>query len=155
MSKDVTREKHLDRSEFSREQQHRFFKNPDYLVSRKKLGSNVIIYTVLRPLTLLILIFSFYIFWNGHNEPGGGFVAGLMTAACIVLLYVNIGANFIRKSLTFDFKYLIAIGLSFSMYDGLGAVIFGYPYLTQTFGHLDFFFLNDIIAIEKCKHRYY
>jgi multisubunit Na+/H+ antiporter MnhB subunit len=144
MSNDMKHEKHPeDKSEFTEEQQYKF-SNPDYIQSRKKLGSSIIIYTVLRPLTFFILIFAFYVFWNGHNAPGGGFIAGLMTAACIVLLYVNYGSDFIRKNLSFDSKYLIAIGLSCSMYDGLGAVVFGYPFLTQAFGHINFPFLESI-----------
>ena len=89
-------------------------------------------------------MFSFYLLWNGHNAPGGGFVAGLMTAAGIVLLYVNYGSNLIRNNLPFDFKYLVAIGLWCSMSCGLGAILFGYPYLTQTFGYMYFPILGEI-----------
>ena len=137
-------EKYPDKSEFTKGQQHRLFINPDHILSRKKLGSNIIIHTLLRPLTFIISIFAFYLFWNGHNAPGGGFIAGLMTAACIVLLYVNHGSSFIRNKLTFDFKYLVAIGLSCSMLCGLGALVFGYPYLTQSFGYVRFPLLGEI-----------
>ena len=144
MSIGFEHEKSLDKSEFTQEQQYRLFSNPEYILSRKKLGSDIIIHTVLRPLTFFISIFAFYLFWNGHNAPGGGFIAGLMTAACIVLLYVNHGSSFIRDKLTFDFKYLVAIGLSFSMSCGLGALVFGYPYLTQTFSHMRLPLLGDV-----------
>jgi len=140
----IGREKYPDKSEFTQGQQHRLFINPDYILSRKKLGSNIIIHTVLRPLTFIISIFAFYLFWKGHNAPGGGFVAGLMTAACVVLLYVNHGSSFIRKQLTFDFKYLVAIGLSCSMSCGLVALVFGYPYLTHAFSHIRFPLLGEV-----------
>ncbi|MCL2010561.1 MAG: DUF4040 domain-containing protein, partial [Synergistaceae bacterium] len=111
---------------------------------RKMQGSGVVINTVLRPLTFFILMFSFYLLWNGHNAPGGGFIAGLMTAAGIVLLYVNHGSDFIRKNLPFDFKYLVGLGLACSMSCGLGALLFGYPFLTQTFGRVHFPHLGEI-----------
>ena len=60
-------------------------------------------------------------------------MAGLMTAACVVLLYITRGSSFLRNELTYDFKYLVAIGLSCSMFCGLGALVFGYPFLTQVF----------------------
>ena len=135
--------RHHDKSEFTEEQQHKL-DDPDYIRYRKRLSSNLVIHTVLRPLTFFIFMFSFYLLWNGHNAPGGGFIAGLMTAAGIVLLYVNYGSGFILRNLPFDFKYLVAIGLWCSMSCGLGALIFGYPYLTQTFGHMYFPFLGEI-----------
>jgi len=137
-------EKYPDKSEFTQEQQHRLFINPDHILSRKKLGSNVIIHTLIRPLTFMISIFAFYLFWNGHNAPGGGFIAGLMTAACIVLLYVTHGSGFVRNKMTFDFKYLVAIGLSISMSCGLAALLFDYPYLTQTFTYINLPLLGNI-----------
>jgi len=137
------REEHPDRSEFTQEQRRRL-SDSGYIRSRKKLGSDIVIHTVLRPLTFSILIFAFYLFWNGHNSPGGGFVAGLMTAACIVLLYVTYGSGLIRNTLSFDFKYLVAIGLSLSMLCGLGALVFDYPFLTQTFGHVSFPLLGNV-----------
>ena len=142
MSGNIEQEKYPD-SEFTQEQQHRLNDNQDSIQSRKKLSSNIIINTVIRPLVIFISIFSFYLLWTGHNAPGGGFVAGLMTAACIVLLYVTRGSSFIRRELTFDFKYLVAIGLSCSMFCSLGAVVFGYPFLTQVFGHMYIPLLGD------------
>jgi len=132
-----------EKSEFTQEQRRRLI-DPDHIRRRKKLGSDIVIHTVLRPLTLSIFIFAFYLFRSGHNSPGGGFIAGLMTAASIVLLSVNHGSDLIRNRLTFDFKYIVAIGLSCSMLCGLGALMFGYPFLTQTFGHVSFPLLGNI-----------
>jgi monovalent cation:proton antiporter len=134
----------LPESEFTEEQQHRLFYNPDYILHHKKLSNNIIIHTVIRPLVFFIAIFAFYLLWSGHNAPGGGFVAGLMVAAGIVLLYVIRGSSFIQKEITFDFKYLVAIGLLCCISCGLGAFIFGYPFLTQAFGHMRFPILGNV-----------
>jgi multicomponent K+:H+ antiporter subunit A len=39
----------------------------------------------------LALVVSAYIFWRGHNLPGGGFIAGLITAVALVLQYMALG----------------------------------------------------------------
>ena len=42
----------------------------------------------MRLITLIIFAFSFYLFLAGHNNPGGGFIGGLMTASAILVLYL-------------------------------------------------------------------
>jgi multisubunit Na+/H+ antiporter MnhB subunit len=42
------------------------------------------------PVTLL---FAVYLLLRGHNEPGGGFIAGLVTAAAIVLQALAFGVQ--------------------------------------------------------------
>ncbi len=107
-------------------------------------GNSLILNTVVRWVVYVILIFAFYLFWNGHNSPGGGFIAGLMTAGVVVLLYVSYGSQFIRTTLRFDFKYLIGIGLSISLLCGIGAMVFGYPFLTHTFGEFHIPLLGQV-----------
>ena len=103
--------------------------------------NHVVLNSIVGAVAYIILIFALYLFWTGHNAPGGGFIAGLMTAAVVVLLYVSFGSAFIKNTLKFDFKYLIAIGLSLSLGCGIGGIFFGEPFLTHTFieVHSDFF----------------
>lgn len=95
--------------------------------------NQIVLNTVVGAVAYVILIFALYLFWTGHNAPGGGFIAGLMTSAVVVLLYVSYGSAFIKNILKFDFKYLIAIGLSISLGCGIGGIIVGEPFLTHTF----------------------
>ena len=44
-----------------------------------------------RVLLPIALVVSVYIYWRGHNQPGGGFIAGLMTAVALVLQYMAMG----------------------------------------------------------------
>lgn len=112
-------------------------------VARVK-DNSVILDTVVGWVVYIILIFAIYLFWTGHNAPGGGFIAGLMTAAVVVLMYVAFGSKFIRNTMKFDFKYLIAVGLTFSLGCGLGGLLFGDPFLTHTFGEFHLGALGDI-----------
>lgn len=107
-------------------------------------GNSIILNTVVRWIVFVILIFAFYLFWNGHNAPGGGFIAGLMTAAVVVFLYVSYGSPFLKISMRFDSKYLLGIGLSISLLCGMGAMVFGYPFLTHTFGEFHIPLLGEL-----------
>ena len=95
-------------------------------MSRKRLNNLIMTYVATR-MVYLVLIFSLYLFFAGHNAPGGGFIAGLMTAAAIVLVYVTFGSNFLQSQLYYDFRILMGIGC------GMGGVLFGLPFLTHTF----------------------
>ena len=47
----------------------------------------------------LMLIFSFFLFLRGHNEPGGGFVGGLVAAAAYALYLIANGVDEAKKLL--------------------------------------------------------
>ncbi|WP_281859817.1 monovalent cation/H+ antiporter subunit A, partial [Litoreibacter halocynthiae] len=48
----------------------------------------VVLTRVIMPVVLLV---GFYIFWRGHNEPGGGFIAGLIVSIGVVMQYMASG----------------------------------------------------------------
>lgn len=90
----------------------------------------------LLPLALAV---SAYIFWRGHNLPGGGFIAGLVTAAALVLQYMALGQGRADAALggaTGElFTRWIAAGLGIAACTGAGAFLFGRPFLTSAFAH--------------------
>ena len=70
----------------------------------KRLKSNnMMIQTITRIVTLIILAFSIYLFLAGHNNPGGGFIGGLMTASAILLLYLTFDMKKIKKEIPISF----------------------------------------------------
>ena len=81
----------------------------------------------LLPLALLI---SAYIFLRGHNLPGGGFIAGLITAVAIIQQYIAHGAAWIKPRLKLDYQWLIAGGILIATCTGLGSLLFDHPFLT-------------------------
>ncbi len=107
-------------------------------------GNSLILHTSITYLVYIILLLAFFLFWHGHNAPGGGFIAGLISAAAIILLYLTFGSQWLHTTLTFDFKYLVAIGLSISLACGLAAVLLGKPFLTHTFTVLSISVLGEI-----------
>ncbi|WP_028309816.1 Na(+)/H(+) antiporter subunit B [Desulfitibacter alkalitolerans] len=103
-----------------------------------KMINNVILQTIAQRALYLILAFSIFLFFAGHNMPGGGFIAGLMSAAAIVLMYVAFGSKFITQNMNYDFKIMIAVGLLIAVLSGMGGMVFGYPFLTQFFEYYTF-----------------
>jgi multicomponent K+:H+ antiporter subunit A len=106
---------------------------------------------ILLPLALLVAVF---ILLRGHNQPGGGFIAGLITSVALIVQYLANGAQWTHQCMAsapspqmgeganaepkpvYDSHPLIAWGLAVAAFTGLGSWLFGYPYLTSTYGHL-------------------
>ncbi|MBF7054011.1 monovalent cation/H+ antiporter subunit A [Halomonas sp. KAO] len=86
----------------------------------------------LLPLALLV---SAFIFLRGHNEPGGGFIAGLVTAVALILLYMARGVEWSQERLDFPYQPVAVAGVGIATLTGLGSWLFGYPFLTSSFGY--------------------
>lgn len=91
---------------------------------------SVILATASRYLLPLMLIFSFFLLLRGHNEPGGGFVGGLMAAAAYSLYLVANGVEEAKKLLRTDMLNLIALGLFFAIVSGFISVAYGQNFMT-------------------------
>ncbi|WP_079476876.1 Na(+)/H(+) antiporter subunit B [Marinococcus halophilus] len=106
--------------------------------------NDVILQTVTKFISFLIFLFAIYIFFNGHQEPGGGFAGGLMTSAALVLLLLAFDMDTIRRAMPIDYKTMIAIGLVFGVGTGVGSFFFSTPFLSQTFGYFHFPVLGEL-----------
>ncbi len=106
---------------------------------------SLILNRIARVVVHIILLFSIFMLFKGHNEPGGGFIAGLMAAVAIVLIYITYDLKTVKKLMPVSYPAMIALGLFFAAGTGLGGVMLGYPFLTQTF---DYFHIPLIGEIE-------
>jgi multicomponent K+:H+ antiporter subunit A len=96
----------------------------------------LIMATFSRLLLPLALLVSVYIFLRGHNLPGGGFIAGLVTAIALILQYLTNGVVWTKKRLPAAQTHpLITWGLLVALLTGVGSWLFGRPFLTSAFGH--------------------
>lgn len=100
-------------------------------------NDNLILQTVAKIALFIVVAFSFFLFFAGHNNPGGGFIAGLMTAAALVLVYLSFGRKILRDAIPFDFKIMAAVGLVLGVGYGFIPMIFGDGFLTQYFNYYD------------------
>ena len=107
---------------------------PDLLVlgTPDRLLMPSVLSHLLFPLALAV---SAYLFLRGHNQPGGGFIAGLVLALPLLLQYVIQGSRYVESRLGFDYARCIGIGLVFAVATGVGAMLWGYPFLTS--GHAE------------------
>ncbi|MFJ4292135.1 monovalent cation/H+ antiporter subunit A [Cupriavidus sp. NPDC089707] len=94
------------------------------------------------PLTLLVAVF---ILLRGHNLPGGGFIAALITSVALLLQYVASGVRWTEARIAPDYRAIAGAGILLAGLTGLGSLAFGYPFLTTAFGH---FHLPGIGEIE-------
>ena len=66
--------------------------------------TSLILQTTARYLLPLLLLFSVFLFGRGDNEPGGGFVAGLVAAAPFALCSIAFGAPAARRVVMREYR---------------------------------------------------
>ena len=88
-----------------------------------RVGSSVIL-----PFALLL---SLYLLWRGHNEPGGGFIGGLIAAAGYASYALPRGYTALRQVLPVDSLQLLALGLGAALMSGLAGLMADHAYLTH------------------------
>jgi multicomponent K+:H+ antiporter subunit A len=92
------------------------------------------------------LIVAAHFFLRGHNEPGGGFVAGLVVAVAFLMQYLDAGTVWVDTRARLRPKRGIGTGLLVATLTGLGAVALGYPFLTTHTAHLTLPLIGDVHA---------
>jgi multicomponent K+:H+ antiporter subunit A len=95
----------------------------------------------LLPLALLV---SFYIFLRGHNMPGGGFIAGLITAVALIQQYIAHGVDWVKPRIKVDYQILIALGILIATLTGIGSWFFDRPFMTTWFDYFDVPLIGEI-----------
>ncbi|MEM7797826.1 MAG: Na+/H+ antiporter subunit B [Chloroflexota bacterium] len=91
--------------------------------------SSLILKTATRYLVPTILMFSIFIFLRGHNEPGGGFIGGLLASSAFVLYIFAFSIQDARALLRVNPLSLIGAGLSLAM----GSTLFAPIFFQETF----------------------
>lgn len=108
--------------------------------------STVIARTASRLSVPLILVTAVALLLQGHNLPGGGFIAGVLTVSAFALVYVVHGLGALQAFLGASgegslfghgpvewYRLALALGLALATAAGLAPILFGEPFLTQTF----------------------
>lgn len=88
-----------------------------------------------KNLYALILIASIWVLFRGHNEPGGGFIGGLLAVSATVLLAIAENPAAAERRLPGrNALRLAAIGVALSLASGFPALLRGGAYLTHLWG---------------------
>ncbi len=92
---------------------------------------NTLIFRTVAPfLSALMLVFSVFVLLRGHNEPGGGFIGGLIAASAPATQGIAQGVAAVRRALKADPLTIAAVGLLLSALAGLLPFLFYLPFMT-------------------------
>lgn len=101
--------------------------------------------TVLVQLLLPIAItFAVYLFMRGHNEPGGGFVAGLVVAIAFLMQYIVSTTRWVESRVDLAPPKWIAGGLLLALLTGAGSWALGYPFMTTHTAHVTLPWIGEV-----------
>lgn len=92
--------------------------------------TSLILSTATRYMLPLLLLFSVFLLLRGHNEPGGGFVGGLVAAAAFALYAIAYDVKTARHLLGVDPRTLIGLGLLTALGSGVASLTTGRPFMT-------------------------
>lgn len=98
----------------------------------------------LRFLLPVMGVIAVYFFMRGHNLPGGGFVAGLIFATSLIVQYMVAGTDWVESHLRLRPHRWIGWGLVTACATGIGAWLFGYPFLTSHTAHVTLPLLGEL-----------
>ena len=91
---------------------------------------------VMQWLFPVIVVVAFYLLVRGHDLPGGGFAAGITMSTALVLQYMALGTRQFEVRLRIRPLLWMGVGLLLAAATGLGAIAFGYPFLTTWFRYV-------------------
>jgi multicomponent Na+:H+ antiporter subunit B len=99
---------------------------------------NTVIFRTLAPLLVIImLVFSVYICLRGHNEPGGGFIGGLIAASALAVLGMAQGPEAARRAIGIEPLAFAGFGVVIATLSGLASIFAGNPFMTSIWAYLD------------------
>jgi len=99
---------------------------------------NTIIFRTAAPLIVAtMLVFSVYVCLRGHNEPGGGFIGGLIAAASIAVYGMASGVPVVRRALRVDPMAIAGFGVVLAALSGLLSLFTGSPFLTSIWAYVE------------------
>jgi len=96
-------------------------------------GMMVVVTRMMMPVALMV---AAYIFFRGHNLPGGGFIAGLIAAIAVIMQYMASGFGWATERQRMPYHGIIGSGVLIAAATGLGAWFNGQPFLTSAFGYV-------------------
>ncbi|AYM04786.1 MULTISPECIES: Na(+)/H(+) antiporter subunit B [Agrobacterium] len=92
--------------------------------------NTLILRTVTPVVTSLMVLFSIFVLLRGHNEPGGGFIGGLIAVSALAIYGIAYGVTAVRRAIMFHPLSIAGAGLLLSMLSGLVSMAAGVPFMT-------------------------
>lgn len=96
--------------------------------------SSIILRAATRYLFPIILLFSIFLLLRGHDEPGGGFIGGLLGATAFALFAIAHDVGSSRRMLRVELHALMGVGLLFAAGAGVFGLLTDQPYFSAMWG---------------------
>ncbi|MGJ3262770.1 MAG: MnhB domain-containing protein [Salinarimonas sp.] len=97
---------------------------------------SLILTAVARIFFAIMLAGSVWVLLRGHNEPGGGFIGGLVGAAGFATLALAVGVEAARRTLVVHPVVLMGLGLALAFASGVPGILTDASFLTHQWGTL-------------------
>ena len=97
---------------------------------------SLILSAVARIFFAIMVLASLWVLLRGHNEPGGGFIGGLVGAAGFATLALALGVEKARAWLVFHPIVLMGAGLVLAAASGVPGILLDGSFLTHQWGSL-------------------
>jgi multicomponent Na+:H+ antiporter subunit B len=94
------------------------------------MSDSLILRTTARLLVVMLLVLAVFVLLRGHNEPGGGFIGGLIAAGAIAVHQLACGVDRARRLLRVEPTALAGAGLLIALVSGLAGPLAARPFLT-------------------------
>ena len=114
----------------------RRLRNTDYTQDRSRDRHPLMMVVVTRVLMPIAVMVGIYIFLRGHNEPGGGFVAGLVIAIALLMQYMASGFAWTQERKKVEYHTMIGLGVVIAGLTGVGSWLSGTPFLTSAYTYV-------------------
>ena len=93
------------------------------------MSDSLILRTAARLLLVLLLVLAVFVLMRGHNEPGGGFIGGLLAAGGVAIYQLACGVEKARSLLRIEPRTLAGLGLLVALAGGMVSLFSGETFL--------------------------
>jgi multicomponent K+:H+ antiporter subunit A len=114
----------------------RRLRNMDYSDDRSRDRHPLMMVVVTRVLMPIAVVVGLYIFLRGHNQPGGGFVSGLVIAIALLMQYMASGFAWAQERQRIEYHTMIGLGVVIAGATGIGSWVAGVPFLTSSYTYV-------------------
>jgi multicomponent Na+:H+ antiporter subunit B len=98
-----------------------------------------LIFRTMAPyLTSLMVLFSVFVVLRGHNEPGGGFIGGLIAASAFAIYGIACGVSPVRRAIYFHPMTISGFGLFIAGLSGVLSMFADVPFMTGLWTEVSF-----------------
>ncbi|GAA4219123.1 multicomponent K+:H+ antiporter subunit A [Sagittula marina] len=116
----------------------RRLRNADLSADRSMDRHPLMMVVATRLMLPIAMMVGIYIFLRGHNEPGGGFVAGLVFSIALLMQYMASGFAWTTRRQKIEYHGMIGAGVLIAGLTGIGSWMASRPFMTTSYGYFHF-----------------